>query len=272
MTQRNVKSLLFPENTKKDIALDSKKLLTYCPELHVGLETEGPGREARCAAFSQASDSFIDELLSGRKAASPEFMFHKLSNRRPPKLAFCHELSWARSQAGRAERVFQIMNIVALMKEPGKSADWMKSVQQAENTTFFEEGLCSGSILEDDSGQWLHPEQPEKKKRLLLLFSVAITLRTKKSLEGFISHSTESFRGQKGERDNCFISEMHFVSGKKAMPRVSQKKKKKCKTWVKKRGGRLLLSATVCWALSEMPRPAFSSLSSQELNLSEADR
>lgn len=85
-------------------------------------------------------------------------------------------------------------------------------------------------ILDNDSIQ----SSLKKKKRLLLLFLVAITLRTKKSLEGFISHSTESFRGQKGERDNCFISEMHFVSGKKAMPRVSQKKKKKVQNMSKK--------------------------------------
>lgn len=76
-------------------------------------------------------------------------MFHKLSNRRLPKLAFCPELSWAWSQAGWAERVSNNEH-VTIVKGLGNSADRMRSIQPSKGGP-FEEGLCSGWILEDAS-------------------------------------------------------------------------------------------------------------------------
>lgn len=50
MTQRNVKSPFSPENTEKDIYLDSQNALTLFIGIRVCLEMEDTGREPPCVA------------------------------------------------------------------------------------------------------------------------------------------------------------------------------------------------------------------------------
>lgn len=76
------------------------------------------------------------------------------------------------------------------MEERGHSADGMESVQQSKGGS-----LQKGFVL---AGFWrMIPDkgslQSSVEERSLLLFSVVITLRTKKSLKSFVSCSVKSF-------------------------------------------------------------------------------
>ena len=115
------------------------------------------------------------------------------------------ELGMITSRVGRES--FQIMNMSQLWKSTDTAlTEW--NLCNCQRVTVSEEGLCFGSVLEDDSHK--SAIQNSVEKRSLLLFAVVITLRTKKLLKSFISRSMKSFWGRKKRESFHFRNAFFF--------------------------------------------------------------